>query len=66
MSHDTSRYLQFWEMPYIGKLYLELATEVALEPTLYITISKGYIPKDRIEKNYYLSTKKRNLLLSNK
>ncbi len=34
--------------------------------TLYIKISKGYIPKDRIEKNYYLSTKKRNLLLSNK
>jgi len=33
---------------------------------LYIKISKGYIPKDRIEKNYYLSTKKRNLLLSNK
>jgi len=46
--------------------YLELATEVVLEPTLYSKISKGYIPKDRIEKNYYLSTKKRNLLLSNK
>ena len=46
--------------------YLELATEVVLEPTLYIKISKGYTPKDRIEKNYYLSTKKRNLLLSNK
>ena len=46
--------------------HLELATEVVLEPTLYIKISKGYIPEDRIEKNYYLSTKKRNLLLSNK
>jgi len=41
-------------------------SQIVLEPTLYIKISKGYIPKDRIEKNYYLSTKKRNLLLSNK
>jgi len=33
---------------------------------LYIEIPKGYTPKGSIEKNYFIATKKRNLLLSNK
>jgi hypothetical protein len=32
--------------------------------TLYITISKGYTPQGSREKNYFIATKKRNLLLS--
>jgi hypothetical protein len=32
--------------------------------TLYINISKGYTPKGSREKNYFIATKKRNLLLS--
>ena len=31
--------------------------------TLYIRISKGYIPPYSIEKNYLIAMKKRNLLL---
>jgi len=33
-----------------------------LEPTLYIEVSKGYTPKGSKEKNYFIATKKRNLL----
>jgi hypothetical protein len=32
--------------------------------TLYIKISGGYIPPYTIEKNYFIATQKRNLLLS--
>jgi len=31
---------------------------------LYITIPKAYTPKGSREKNYFIATKKRNLLLS--
>jgi hypothetical protein len=31
--------------------------------TLYIRVSRSYIPEDKTEKKYYQSTKKGNLLL---
>jgi hypothetical protein len=37
---------------------------LSLLRALYITIPKAYTPKGSREKNYFIATKKRNLLLS--